>query len=88
LLDVLEKDDKASFFFIGAEDERDVLGSSTRRFRVYFRFVTSVVSDKLFAHFAVEDESLYILVNKVAVADRTNYASRIISIVKQEYSHQ
>ena len=88
LLDVLKKDNKASFFFIGAEDERDVLGSSTRRFKVYFRFVTSIVSDRLFAHFPVEDESLYILVNKGAVEDRTSYASHIISLVKQEYSHR
>lgn len=88
LLDVLKKDNKASFFFIGAEDERDVLGSSTRRFKVYFRFVTSIVSDRLFAHFPVEDESLYILVNKEAVEDRTSYASHIISLVKQEYSHR
>lgn len=88
LLDVLKKDEKASFFFIGAEDERDVLGSSTRRFKVYFRFVTSIVSDKLFAHFPIEDDSLYILVNKRSVEDRTSYASRIISMVRQEYSHQ
>lgn len=88
LLDVLKRDDKASFFFIGAEDERDVLGSSTRRFKVYFRFVTSIVSDRLFAHFPVEDESLYILVNKGAVDDRTEYASRIVSLVKQEYSNR
>ncbi len=85
ILDVLKKDESASFFFIGTEDERDVLGASTRRFRVYFRFVTSIVSDKRFAHFPVEDESLYILVNKESVSDRTDYASRIISLVKNDF---
>ena len=38
--------------------------------------------------YPVEDESLYILVNKAAVSDRTDYASRIISLVKREFSRR
>ena len=37
MIDVLSKDEQASFFFIGAEDERDVLGQATRRYRIYVR---------------------------------------------------
>ena len=36
LLDVLKKDNKASFFFIGAEDERDVLGVVYTSFQSIF----------------------------------------------------
>lgn len=45
MLDVLKKDPKASFFFIGAEDEKDEPGRTTRRFRVYHRFVSSAKND-------------------------------------------
>ena len=34
MLDVLKRDPHASFFFIGANDEKDELGFATRRFRV------------------------------------------------------
>ena len=50
MLDVLKRDSKASFFFVGAEDENDELGMATRRFRVYKKFTTSVVSERLFKH--------------------------------------
>ena len=86
MLDVLKKDEMASFFFIGAEDERDELGFSTRRFRVYRKFVTSVVSERLFEHYAVNTESLYILVNKRRSGDYNDFAHRIIKMVKQLYS--
>jgi hypothetical protein len=45
MLDVLKKDPKASFFFIGAEDEKDEPGRTTRRFSVYHRFVSSAKND-------------------------------------------
>ena len=35
MLDVLERDGRASFFFIGAEDEKDQKGMMSRRFRKY-----------------------------------------------------
>ncbi len=41
MLDVLKRDSKASFFFVGAEDENDELGMATRQFRVYKKFTTS-----------------------------------------------
>ena len=77
MLDVLKKDEKASFFFIGANDEKDVPGVATRRFRVYFKFVLSTVSDNLFKHYRVNDLSLYILVNRNRRDDLDLYAQRI-----------
>ena len=35
MLDVYKNDERASFFFIGAEEEKDVAGKSTRRFNFY-----------------------------------------------------
>ena len=85
MLDVLRKDEKASFFFIGAEDEKDELGLATRRFRVYRRFVSSTVSDHLFEHYRRNDLSLYILVNKKAVMNPHCYAEQIAKHVIEAY---
>lgn len=83
MLDVLKRDDKASFFFIGAEDEKDQKGMMSRRFRFYRRFVLSTVSEERFEHFRRNDLSLYILVNKSAVHDTEAYAEKIANIVLQ-----
>lgn len=85
MLDVLRNDEKASFFFIGAEDEKDEIGSSTRRFRVYRRFVSSTVSSRLFEHYRRNDLSLYILVNKKAVKEPYDFAEQIAKYVIEEY---
>jgi hypothetical protein len=85
MLDVLRNDEKASFFFIGAEDEKDEIGSSTRRFRVYRRFVSSTVSNRLFEHYRRNDLSLYILVNKKAVKEPYDYAEQIAKYVIEKY---
>lgn len=87
MLDVLNKDNEASFFFIGAEDEKDVLGHATRRYRIYMKFVSSIISDKLFAHYAVNAESLYILINKTVKQNSLELANEIIKGVKEEYNH-
>lgn len=84
--DVLDKDPSASLFFIGAEDEKDKLGQATRRYRIYMKFVSSIISDKRFTHYAVNTESLYILINKSAVKDSLKLANEIIEQVKIEYN--
>ncbi len=81
MLDVLEKDHKASFFFIGAEDEKDVPGVATRRFKVYVKFVLSTIGDRVFKHFRVNDLSLYILANKEYVDDMDAYVRKVIENV-------
>ena len=87
LLDVLKRDDKASFFFIGANDEKDEPEKITRRFRVYMRFVSSVVGETVFEHHRNNALSLYILVNKRYVADIASFTSRITTRVAEVLGH-
>ena len=87
MLDVLKRDPKASFFFIGANDEKDEPGVATRRFRVYIRFVASVVSWKVFEHVRVNELSLYILANRQHVADMDSYINKLIGRVAQELGY-
>jgi len=82
MMDVYHKDPKASFFFIGAEDEKDELGEATRRFRIYRAFVSNVLSSKVFSHHRNNNLSLYILVNKEAVKNETQYIDRITNEVR------
>lgn len=82
MLDVLQRDPSASFFFIGAADEHDEIGLATRRYRIYRRFTSSVVGEKLFEHFRVNDTSLYILVNKSFVKDPEFLAKQITQEVR------
>ena len=83
MLDVLERDNKASFFFVGAEDEKDQKGMVSRRFRLYRRFVLSTVSENKFDHYRRNDLSLYILVNKEYIVDTATYADELANIVQQ-----
>lgn len=86
MMDVLDKDHSASFFFVGAEDEKDELGQATRRYRVYMKFVSSIVSSERFTHYAVNSESLYILINKSAVQNPLELANEIREKVIYEYN--
>ena len=83
MLDVYKRDEKASFFFIGAEDEKDIPGRATRRFNFYAAFVLSVISDKLFMHFRNDPLSLYILINKRHVSDIEAHVKRINNYVAE-----
>lgn len=83
MLDVLKRDANASFFFVGAEDEKDVSGVMPRRFRLYRRFVLSTVSDSLFDHFRWNELSLYVLVNKSYISDTSLFAGQIAEHVQQ-----
>ena len=80
-------DSKASFFFIGAEDEKDVPGVATRRFKVYVKFVLSTIGDKVFKHYRVNDLSLYILANKEYVTDMDAYVQKVINNVAIAMQH-
>ena len=85
LLDVLQKDHKASFFFIGAEDEKDDSIAATRRYQVYRRFVMSTISDRIFDHYRVNELSLYMLVNKEHVTNKEDFINNIIEGVQRLY---
>lgn len=82
MLDVLRKDGDASFFFIGAEDEKDDSIATTRRYQVYRRFVMSTISDRIFDHYRVNELSLYILVNKQSVKDKEDFINHIVEGVR------
>lgn len=83
MMDVLGRDEKASFFFIGAEDEKDQKGMVSRRFRLYRRFVLSTISGDKFDHYRRNDLSLYILVNREYVDDTASYADELADMVQQ-----
>jgi len=87
MLDVLKRDPMASFFFIGANDEKDEPGKATRRFRVYVKFVLSIVGDRIFKHFRVNDLSLYILANRENISDMDTYVNRLIAQVAKELGY-
>ena len=81
-MDVYQRDPKASFFFIGAEDEKDEMGEATRRYRIYRSFVSDVLSSKIFKHHRNNELSLYILVNREAVENEQQYVQRITDEVR------
>ena len=83
MMDVYRKDSKASFFFIGAEDEKDEMGEATRRYRVYRSFVSSILSNRIFNHHRNNELSLYILVNRDSVKDEQQYVQRITNKVRE-----
>jgi len=83
MFDVLTRDEKASFFFIGAEDEKDIPGRATRRFKFYSRFTLSVISNERFIHYRVAPLSLYILVNRQHVDNPDKFAKRIKAYVAE-----
>ena len=87
MLDVLKKDPNASFFFIGAEDEKDEPGVATRRFKVYVKFVLSTIGDNVFKHYRVNDLSLYILANKAYVTNMEAYVNKVIENVAEAMRH-
>jgi len=77
MFDVLKRDPEASFFFIGAEDEHDVPGKTTRRYSVYKRFAATYAGSNQFQHLRNDYLSLYILVNQEHVSDVKTYAETI-----------
>ena len=77
MLDILRRDPKSSFFYIGETDERDNMDKETRRYRIYYVFTNTVVSKQRFQHFGFPDLSLYVLVNREHVDNPCDYAERI-----------
>ena len=60
----------------------DVIGMVSRRFRVYRRFVSSVISDEEFEHYRRNDLSLYMLINKQSVKDTSEFAHKLADLVQ------
>ena len=81
--DVIKRDSKASFLFIGAADSRDTSGWNTRRYRVYRLFLNYLDIDRQFETVCIDRYSLCILVNKEAVGDGKAFVRRILSFIEQ-----
>ena len=54
----------------------------SRRFRVYRRFVSSVISNEEFEHYRRNDLSLYMLINKHSVNDTSEFAHKLADLVQ------
>jgi hypothetical protein len=80
--DVLQRDNEASFFFVGAADSHDISGSNTRRYRVYRLFLQGIDTRKQFETFSFDHYSLCILVNRTAVDNRKAYVQRILNFIE------
>lgn len=63
MLDVLSKDHKASFAFIGMPLEKENL-DTTKRYCVYEKFCQRYFSTDTFEHFYDKSNSFYMLINK------------------------
>ena len=66
-LDVLRKNNSASFLFIGAADGKDVYGLPTRRYRVYKLYLSDFDLREWFERADYERYSMYALVNLKAM---------------------
>ena len=77
-LDALNRDRQSSFFFIGAADERDVSGKSTRRFRVYQQYVSTLSMEEQFELFFFNKHSMGLMVNRKSVSDIDSYVQHIL----------
>jgi hypothetical protein len=80
-LDAYRRDTLSSFFLIGAADSRDRKTATTRRFRVYVAFVNNLNLTRLFRIIEVKDQSMIVLLNRLAVADMDAYMQKILDFV-------
>lgn len=76
-IDALRRDPNASFFFIGAADEKDESGKMNRRYRVYTAFLRDLGIGQYFRPVYIDDQSACILVNIKAVSDINAYVYKI-----------
>lgn len=62
----LKENPNASFGFTGAplESEIDEKSKPTKRFRVYKRIMENLFSPERFAHYQLEQSSIYLLINR------------------------
>ena len=81
-IDVLGRDPLASFCFIGAADDRDAPdGIETRRYRVYKAYIRRLGLGEQFETVFYDEHSFALLVNKIAVADITDYTNRLLKFI-------
>jgi len=87
-LDVLRNNRRASFLFIGAADNRDIIGKPTRRYRVYRLFLAEFDLDSIFEQSDYEAVSMSLLVNLSAMPtlkDRQVFRSEVCIFAGIQY---
>ncbi len=82
----LKENPNASFGFTGAplESETDEKGKPTKRFRVYKRIMENLFSPERFAHYQLEQSSIYLLINRNA-EDPQELANWATEMLRQNY---
>ncbi|MBQ9357903.1 MAG: hypothetical protein IJT98_11535 [Prevotella sp.] len=83
-LDVLRKNPKASFMYIGAADEKDAEGRPTRRYRVYQMYMTEFDVHDLFEPADFISHSMSLLVNLLAMPtedERKNFREEVARFI-------
>lgn len=78
MLDIYQKDNQASFMFIGNPDE-DGNKENTRRYKLYCKLVSSKISDRYFKHLRTDKYSLYILANRLRMSDNPFFTEQLVT---------
>lgn len=80
--EIHQKDKTASFGFVAS----NIIGEqyeSTKRFRIYERFIQTFIGEETFAHYKYEDYSAYVLIPNIALQNDTELDKKIFSLFKE-----
>ena len=84
MVEVLTKNECASFGFTGAPLEKEAITRPTKRYRVYKRIMENLFSPEHFFHFQVPDSNAYFLINRNS-GNPQEVVERITNMLKQHY---
>ena len=86
MVEILRKNPKASFGFIGANCENEST-ENTKRYRVYNRLVATKVSEDLFVHKEDVKTSAYMLVNRKELQEHPELIAKIERTFSELYDY-
>jgi hypothetical protein len=86
MLSIYQKDENASFGFIGANSLNEDSTVETKRYRVYSRIVATYFSNKHFFHKENKERSAYMLVNNKMLATNPKLVEEIESFFDSLYT--
>lgn len=86
MLEIYQKDDHASFGFIGSNLEEESI-DNTKRFRFYRRIMATYFSEKYFIHQENSLKSAYLMLNKVEMTNNPRLKEDIESAFKEQYEY-
>lgn len=86
MLTVYQKNEKASFGFVGANGfDEDI--SYTKRYRVYSRIIATYFSDEHFYHKENIEKSAYMLINNISLKENPDLVEQIESFFIEQYEY-